>query len=249
MRSVVLVLSVILLLLGASIGGAQDRPKPEIKDRSLLGIHAGQTASVIFYGENLAPKTVTVSKPPLTARIVGAAASQTDEEKKRGGTQMTVEVTAPANCPPDTYELSFVHDGDVKVTAPIVVVDDGLAEIPVKQPNATLVQAMRLAGPAVAVVGALGNDTPDVFSFEARAGETWEITLLAGRAGSPLDPIVRVRDRRRFPVALSAGDPKQDRRIVLRVPADGTCHVELTDAESRGGPGYLYRLTLRRKER
>jgi hypothetical protein len=129
------------------------------------------------------------------------------------------------------------------------VVAPAQAELEVKRPNATFAQAMPLPVEAasIAVAGALPGDTADLFRFEAKTDETWEIAVLAGRAGSPLDPIVRLRDARRVPLALAAGDEKKDRRLTFHAPADGTYFIELTDAENRGGPTYVYRLTLARK--
>ena len=231
----------------------KDKPKPEIKSMSLFTLKQGQTATVIVYGENLAPTSVTTSKPTLTAKVLETKATETDEAKKRGGKQTTVEVVVAGDCPPDVYELVLVHEGDVKATARLAVVALAESELEVKRPCQTFAEAMPLPSIAagwVAVNGAVMNgDSPDLFRLDAKAGETWEITLLAGRAGSPLDPVVRIRDARRFPVALSAGHEKRDRVLTLRAPADGPYFIEVGDAEGRGGAQYLYRLAVRRKDK
>ncbi len=239
-----------LFFLCAALAGAQqdkkqEKPKPEIKGRSLLAVRSGTTATLTLYGENLAPTAVAVNKPPLTAKLLSVKPTEGDE-KKRGSQQVSIELAAPAGSAPDLYELTLVHEGDVKVSAPVVVAEEAGIEAEVRRPNATFAQAMPLPGPAATITGTLANDTPDVFRFDAKAGETWTITLLAGRAGSALDALVRVRDRRYFSLALSAGEEKQDRQITFRAPKDGTYYIEIWDAEARGGPEYLYRLTVRR---
>ncbi len=230
----------------------KDKPKPEVKGASLLALRAGQTATVFVYGNNLAP-TAVAAKPPLVVKMGEIKDTDAETAKARGGAkkQVAVEVSAPADCPPDVYDLILVHEGDQKPTARIAVVAPAGAELEVKRPNATFAQAMPLSAAAasVAVTGALSQgDTADLFRFEAHAGETWEISLLAGRAGSPLDAIVRLRNARRIPLALAAGDEKKDRRLTFRTPADGVYFIELTDAENRGGPTFAYRLTLVRKD-
>ena len=245
-RALAIFFAALAVLPAARAQEKKEIPKPEIKGTSLLALPVGKTATVILYGENLTPRSVEV-KPPLTAGL--GEIKDTDEatKKARGAArQVAVEVQVPANAPPGVYELTLAQEGDAKAVARIAVVEAAPAEVEAKRPNATFAQAMPLPGPFVAVTGALGNDTADVFRFEARAGETWEITLLAGRAGSPLDPLLRVRDERHAPLALSAGDSGRDRRITFQAPRDGAYYIELTDSEGKGGPNYLYRLVVRR---
>ncbi len=144
-------------------------------------MRSGTTATLTLYGENLAPTAVTVNKPSLTV-LLGVKPTEGDE-KKRGSQQVSIELAVPAGSAPDLYELTLVHEGDVKVSAPVVVAEEAGTEAEVRRPNATFAQAMPLPGPAATITGALANDTPDVFRFDAKAGETWTIALLAGRAG------------------------------------------------------------------
>lgn len=247
-----LVLLCLVPLLVTARADDKDKPKPEIKGTSLLALRVGQSATIFIYGDNLAPTAVT-TKPPLVVTLGEIKDTDAETAKARGGAkkQVAVVVSAPADCPPDVYELILVHEDDQKPTARVAVVAPAPSELEVKRPNATFAQAMPLPVEAasVAVTGALpGGDTADLFRFTARAGETWEITVLAGRAGSPLDPIVRVRDARHIPLALAAGDDKKDRRLSFHVPSDGAYFVELTDAENRGGPTFVYRLTVTRTD-
>lgn len=226
----------------------KDKIKPEIKSVSLLAVPAGKTATVIVYGDNLQPLSAAANKGNLAVKLMET--KDTDETTKKANNnaakQVTLEVSAPPDCPPDTYELVLVHEGDVKANARLAIVEPAATEIEVKRPNASIKQAMPLEGTSVAVTGSLQGDTADVFRLDARAGETWEITLLAGRVGSPLDPILRLRDERNMSLALAAGDENQDRTLRYTFPADAPYFIELTEAEARGGPQFRYRLTVKR---
>jgi hypothetical protein len=249
--AVVLLLAVTGLSPLATTGRAvaqEEKPKPEIKGASLLGVLPGRSATVTLFGEKLAPKTVTFPKGPLTAKLAGEVQPTEGDDKKRGAQKVAVEVAVPADCPPDVYEMVLLHEGDVKAAAPLAVFAPAAAEAEVKRPCATFAEAMPVApDPSLAITGALAGDTADRFRFAARRGEIWEITVLAGRAGSALDPILRLRDARHVSVALAAGNDKKDRRITFPAPADGVYYVELSDAEGRNGPHLMYRMILTRK--
>jgi hypothetical protein len=245
--------SLIALALFCLVGFARadeekkEPPKPEVKGVSQIAVASGKKVTLTIFGENLAPVSVT-TKPPLAVTL--GETKDTDEETKKarnGATkQVSVEVTPPENCPPGVYEIMLVHAGDVKTSAKVAVVEP-LPEVEVKRPNATFAQAMPLPLPAAAVTTTLQNDTPDLFRFDAKAGETFTVEVLAGGVGSPVDALVRVRDARRVPLALAAGYEKEDRHLTFRAPHDGTYYLEVSDGEGKGGPAYQYRLTLRQE--
>ena len=243
MRSLIAVAA--LLLCPAVTCRAADVPKAEVKSASALGVPAGRTTTIVLYGENLAPKSVSV-KPPLSIKII--AAGPTDDKNKGKGTrQVTLEVSVPASCARDTFEISLTQPDNSVAKTSLAVADTTAVEVPLKKPASTFATAMALPGPSTAVLGQLDGDSADVVRFEGKAGEAWDIALLAGRGGSLVDPILRVRDSRHMSLALSAGDKKRDRHILFHVPADGPYFVEITEAEAKGGPGYTYRLAVVRK--
>ncbi len=221
---------------------AADAPKPLIKSASTHVALAGHTTSVVVYGDNLAPKGVDIAKP-LSAKLIDVKPTAGDA-KAKGSTQVTIEVIAPANCPRTVPDLVLIQPDGVKVGVPIVVGPDVAAVLQVKKPLANFTNAMLLPGPAAIVSGALDGDDPHVFHFDAKAGETWDISLSAGRIGSSADPILRVRDARHYTLMLSAGDKKRDRHIVFKAPTDGPYYIEVIDAESKGGGDYNYLLSL-----
>jgi hypothetical protein len=222
-----------------------DGPKAEVKSVSVLGLRAGRMTPVVIYGENLAPKAITV-KAPLTVKL-GEVKATDEKAKGKGSKQVGVEVTVPANCPRENFDLVLEQPDGTKANASVAVVDDATQEVEGKKPTATFAQAMLIPASSVAITGHLDGDTADVFRLDAKAGETWDISLLCGRGGSPLDPILRVRDKRHFSLLLSAGDKKKDRHLVFKPASDGPYYIEITEAEARGGGEYTYRLTINRK--
>ncbi|GEM_PF-1969352 len=236
-----------LLCLSGNRAGADppkaEAPKPEIKSVAPKGVQAGRTTTVLIYGENLTTKEITVAKLPVKVKLTELKA--TDPKLKLPGSKVvSVEVTVGADCPPESAELTLVQTDGTKVTAPLAVVENVAQEAVVKKPAETFRQAMPVPGPSVAITGQLNGNVPDLFRLDAKAGETWEIFLACGRMGSLMDPVLRLRDSRHIPLALSAGDKKKDRRLLFHVPADGAYYIELTDGESKGGAGYDYRLTV-----
>lgn len=93
----------------------------------------------------------------------------------------------------------------------------------------------------------------DVFTFRGRAAEKFVAEITARRLNSPLDSIVRVTDENG--TQLAANDDSEDRasgltthhadsREAFELPAAGTFHVHVGDAQHRGGSEYGYRLQV-----
>lgn len=233
---------VFLFLLMLSPAFAQ---KPEIKNHSRLGLRVGRTETLILYGENLTPKEVVV-KEPLRVRIVEAKA--TDEKNKSlGSRQLILEITIPKDCPKENFPLTLTQPDGQKAETPVSVVEDTATEVQIRKPAFTTEKAMEIEGTSVAVLGQLDNDRADFLRFKSKAGDVWEVSVLGGRALSEIDPILRIRNERRVPLAFSAGLRKRDRRIVFRAPAEGIYFVEITDAENRGGGNIRYRITINKR--
>ena len=218
--------------------------KPVVKGTSVLAVRVGKMTTVAIYGENLAPKEVT-AKPPLTVKLAGGSPTP-GAPKPAIAKQVTVDVSAPGNCPLDTYDIVLTNPDGGKGTAKLAVVPDVAVEVAAKPGNASVATAMPLSGPATAVNGTLAPNLPAVFRFEVKPGETWEVGLLAGRAGSALNPVLRVRDGKQLSLALDTGDPAKDRKIVFKPLEAGAYFIEVSDRGGRGGAAFMYRLTLRR---
>jgi hypothetical protein len=209
--------------------------KPTLKEIAVFGLVAGQTTTLTLTGENLAPSGVTV-KGPLQAKLL--------ESKP---TTATVEVLVPADCPPESFELTLVHPKD-SPTIKLPVLVAAAQEVAVKKPLSRFDQAFALApAPSVAVQTNLDNDQPHLYQLPLKRGEKIEVSITGARSPlSDLDPLVRLRDSQRRMLTLAAGRLRVDRRLLFTAPTDSTYFLEIGDAQQRGGPKLLYRLVVRR---
>ena len=227
------------LLCLVSLGWA-DAPKPEVKSTAPMYLLVGKTTRFTVYGENLSPKEITV-KAPLTVKLIEA--KDTDKDNKgKGARLVVVDVTVPENAKPENYELTLTQSDNAKATAQIPVALNAASEMEVKKPNSTFDKAMVLNGSSIAINGFFENGDGSLFRFEAKAGETYEISVMGRRGGSKADPMVRIRDSRKISRAMSAGNPNKDRRILYKVPADGTYYIELMNSSQDNGIEQKYRL-------
>ncbi|MBI5759102.1 MAG: PPC domain-containing protein [Planctomycetales bacterium] len=86
----------------------------------------------------------------------------------------------------------------------------------------------------------------DVYSFEAAAGDKWSFEVFARRAGSELDPVVRLLNDKGA-VLIENDDGRWGRLNHAdswienwAVPAAGKYFLEIRDLHLRGGPGFTY---------
>jgi hypothetical protein len=84
----------------------------------------------------------------------------------------------------------------------------------------------------------------DVWSFAARKGQAVTCEVHAARLGSPLDARLEVLGPDGRPLAENDDARGADPLLRFTPPADGTYQVRIRDANLKGGPAYVYRLTL-----
>lgn len=209
--------------------------KPALKELPVFGIVSGQTTKLTLTGENLAPSAVAV-KGPLQVKLLDSKP-----------TAVIVEVTAPPDCPPESFELTLVHPKD-SPTLKLPVLPAAAQEVPVKKPLSRFDQAMPLApAPSLSVQTNLDNDQPHLYRFTLVRGERLDILVTGARSPlSDLDVMLRMRDSRRRMLTMATGRLRQDRRVNFTAPYDGDYYLEISDAQQRGGPKMLYRLVARR---
>ncbi len=84
----------------------------------------------------------------------------------------------------------------------------------------------------------------DVWTFAARKGQTVRCEVCAARLGSPLDSYLEVLDPQGRRIAENDDTYGADSSLRFTAPSDGRYQVRIRDANFRGGPAYVYRLTL-----
>jgi hypothetical protein len=84
----------------------------------------------------------------------------------------------------------------------------------------------------------------DVWTFEARAGQSYVCEVMAARLGSPLDARLAVLDPMGEKVAENADTVNGDPRLIFTAAHDGVYQLHLHDMDYGGLQHYVYRLTI-----
>ena len=214
----------------------------------------GTTAKITFYGRNLpgGEKTdLTIKGRPLE--------------------KITQDIAIPGD--PDSATSLHYNDllrpaagelagMEVRVKSPQGISNpkllsfSALPQIMEKEPNDTRETAQRIEPPC-AINGQFMKNDSDCFTFKAKKGETYHITVFAARIGSPADPDLEVLNEK-GEVANAAQDigdnigqlrfttNNLDIRHVFTTGADGDFCIRLEHLyrQNQGGPQYVYRLEV-----
>ncbi|HYT89163.1 MAG TPA: PPC domain-containing protein [Gemmataceae bacterium] len=84
----------------------------------------------------------------------------------------------------------------------------------------------------------------DVWTVQLQKGQPLSCEVHAARLGSPLDARLEIRDPQGRRLAENDDTFGADPFVRITAPADGKYQVRIHDANFRGGPAYVYRLTL-----
>jgi hypothetical protein len=97
----------------------------------------------------------------------------------------------------------------------------------------------------IAFHGAIGGrGDEDEYRILARAGELIAAEAFAARIGSPLDPVLEVRDPSGDLVARNDDDATHDSRVVFRARDEGAYGIRIRDKRGEGGPSFVYRIEV-----
>jgi len=130
---------------------------------------------------------------------------------------------------------------------------DTLPESLESEPNSAPRGAQKIKLPLI-VNGRIGRvGDVDVFSFTGRAGDQVVAEVHARRLDSPLDSLLKLTDAKGKLLAVNddhedkgAGltTHQADSRLTVKLPADGTYLVHLSDTQNKGGSAHAYRLRV-----
>jgi hypothetical protein len=84
----------------------------------------------------------------------------------------------------------------------------------------------------------------DAWTIALKKGQAVACVVHAARLGSPLEARLEVLDPQGRRLAENDGAPGSDPFVRFTAPADGKYQVRIQDAAARGGPAFVYRLTL-----
>jgi hypothetical protein len=122
----------------------------------------------------------------------------------------------------------------------------GVPEQPESEPNDIAAQAGAIAVPG-GVTGAI--QTPgdeDRFAFTAVKGTSYELNVLANRAGSPLNAWLKIESPEGKELARADGlGAARDPRLLWKAPADGRYIAAVGELTHRGSKDHRYQLTIK----
>jgi len=177
----------------------------------------------------------TAANPGKTSRLTGRGANFD------AGRPLTIDV--PADTPAGPLRSVLETDRGRSQSFPVVI-----TLLPIVEESADAASdpkgAQRLTLPAAACGRLAERNDLDSYAFEARKGVTYAFEVVARRAGSAADPVLRVMDAT-GKVAAEVDDTPgsgKDPRLEWAAPADGTYAIQVGDLHSRGGPEFGYTL-------
>jgi hypothetical protein len=113
-----------------------------------------------------------------------------------------------------------------------------------QEPNNDWKAANRVTLP-VEVQGILDRpEDVDSFIFTAKKGDRLALEVLSRRAEMPLDSVLTLRKADGTVIQDNDDDRDRDSRLDRTVEADGDYIVQIKDVDGRGGPAFVYRLSL-----
>lgn len=156
-------------------------------------------------------------------------------------TSKPIALKVPANLSPGPWFVSLPTSNGptlatpvVVTTLPIVLEKDDAPEPASKARGVTL--------PA-AICGVLNtaNDV-DGFTFEAKKGQIYAFEVVARRAGSAMDPVLKIVTAKDAQSAEADDSPGlgKDLRLEWTAPADGPFTLQVSDLHGRGGHEFGY---------
>lgn len=194
------------------------------------------------------------SRPMVSTVYPLAMTAGTETAVEPAGWLFPPETKVPLNVPEGTPQglTSLPLSIGDQPTPPVPVY---VTDLPViaetGESNNEVKSAQHVDGPVV-INGRMETEADvDCFAISSKKGEKWTFEVMARRAQSDLDPILRILNENGG--VLKEEDDwshgKTQRSADVRVegweaPAEGTFFLEVRDVHLRGGPGYNYALQI-----
>ncbi len=155
--------------------------------------------------------------------------------------------------PGDVHFRQTAWQGGNAVSNNILYAVDSLPECRAVETNHAEQTAQPVTLPIIVNGRIARGGEADVFRFQGRAGDEVVAEVQARRLGSPLDSLLRLTDASGKVLALNDDYPDKefgllthqaDSWLCIKLPADGTYYVYLTDAQNAGSDQHVYRLRI-----
>lgn len=173
-------------------------------------------------------------RPPRDADGTGAAITYPSEW------ETSITIAADAALGPRFWRASGGWGGTQ--LRPFLIGD--LPEFIETESNSEPERAERVRLPVVINGQIAGERDLDFFVFAAKRAEVVIFDVLAARIGSPLDPVVEISDLQGRRMEVEEVRRGTDPVLAFRVPTTGDYRVSIANVGFRGGPQYVYRMTI-----
>ncbi|MEO2035931.1 MAG: PPC domain-containing protein [Planctomycetaceae bacterium] len=125
---------------------------------------------------------------------------------------------------------------------PFIVGD--LPELVETESNSTVEHAEPTTLPVTLNGRIHGERDADYFRFKLNAGESVVCEVMAGRIGSPLDPLVELQDGDGVPLVTRQVHIGSDPVLLFSAEDDGEYLLRVTNVTFHGSPAHVYRINL-----
>ncbi|MDB5387897.1 MAG: hypothetical protein JWM11_3543 [Planctomycetaceae bacterium] len=250
---VVCLLALIVILPASQVSAQQVATDPTSTHIFPAGGRRGTVVPVRVGGECLPPYTRfrlvgdgVSADAELVEKVTGNY--EASPRRKPGETPMNyprewksaITIAADAPLGQKLWRVSSARGGTG--ARPFMVGD--LPEFIETESNSVPEKAEQLTLPVVVNGQIAGERDLDYFRFTGIENDVVSIDVAAARLGSSLDPVVELTDEngRRLPIEgfRIGSDPV----LVFRVPKSGEYRLLVTNLNFRGGPQYVYRITI-----
>src|SRR4051794_6262762 len=231
----------------------EEKKKPEPPSIALvipLAVSPGLTNKVKIRGQNLTNVTeIRFADSNLHAQATIKTKAKADvpkeiDAKKIGDTQLELEVFFPPDAHAGTNSFRLVSPDGESEPGTFVLIPSGklVAE---KEPNGSFREAQPLEF-GKTVQGAISDAKEvDVFKLTCKARQTLRADVDAACYGSSLDSILTLYDAKGHQIAANDDfGGGSDSHLQATIPRDGVYLLSLQDAQDKGGPTYVYLLTV-----
>jgi Bacterial pre-peptidase C-terminal domain len=238
---------VLFVALCASLRAQDPKKEPTgitaIEPASLL---IGTTATLKFRGFKLrdASELRFPKVPGVKAEIKekkDAAPPNGLENKVVGDSQLTAELTLPADLPAGPLEYIIATPaGDVSGKIPVL---SAPAVVEEKEPNNGFREPQKIEAGKSVRGSVQGDKDVDVYELPAKAGQKLRITVTGG-SELLMDAALSCYDARGHVLASADDSETRDPALTLTPVADGSVFLCITDAHDKGGEWHSYLLAV-----
>lgn len=230
----------LLLAIGVSLAGAP----PVLTELQPRGAQKGRPFTLTVAGQNLGEGARIVSTLPATFTPLAPPAGMA------AGRNATFLVEPKAELAVGVYPVR-VQSGDglsnillFSVGAFPEINEEESQPGGVAHSNDSIEKAQSLPSSAITLNGTLRGAERDVYRLQVKAGERRVFEVDGRRAGSAIDPVIRVLDAGGKQIARSEDGAllQLDPRLDMTFPAAGYYYVEVHDARFSGQAQNFYRL-------